>query len=131
MHKDCFCDFVYKGLVQTQEGNKVIKFNVFLRLRLQRLGSNKQKDSAKSLCGFCDFVYKGLVQTLKDFLDFLELVSATSFTKAWFKQNLALVFHSYPVSATSFTKAWFKPNILEMMIFSSFCDFVYKGLVQT
>ncbi len=84
--------------------------NKFLRLRLQRLGSNlnvvmmfrflivsatsftkawfKQfiNWTFKKIMRFCDFVYKGLVQTTDlIYLLALPLVSATSFTKAWFK----------------------------------------------
>ena len=41
---------------------------------------------------FCDFVYKGLVQT-QVFRDLRPniLVSATSFTKAWFKRQKELI----------------------------------------
>ena len=114
---------------------KSIASPTFLRLRLQRLGSNQNYSNG----------------------GFQFLVSATSFTKAWFKPHLVQHnFRFFPVSATSFTKAWFKlinkchePYLqsflrlrlqrlgsnLFLIVFrlnlTRFCDFVYKGLVQT
>ena len=129
----CFCDFVYKGLVQTLHKNADNLQNRFLRLRLQRLGSNncfgagelKANVSATSFTkawfkrdcltvtgktmGFCDFVYKGLVQTyLHLVLDLLHEFLRLRLQRLGSNNWKLFGFFQPSVSATSFTKAWFK-----------------------
>ncbi len=119
------------NILQNYLQNQLLKF---LRLRLQRLGSNKNiLNQLTLMIRFCDFVYKDLVQTFTlSSTSNYNWVSATSFTKTWFKPNDHKKTHLLTVSATSFTKTWFKHHVKSFNRTSiSFCDFVYKDLVQT
>ena len=128
-----FCDFVYKGLVQTNRELGLTSAGCFCDFVYKGLVQTITIASNPLEISFCDFVYKGLVQTSR----LPEQVFIATFLRLRLQRlgsNDSILFFEgcFDVSATSFTKAWFKPfSFKSCSIASCFCDFVYKGLVQT